>query len=85
MMNQDYPYIHTEKEQSPSLNSKLNPMKLRQLIHNILIDNKKRFHASKLDETFFRGKRGIRTPGTVTRSPHFECGPFDHSGIFPFF
>ena len=29
------------------------------------------------------GKRGIRTPGTVTRSPHFECGPFDHSGIFP--
>lgn len=30
------------------------------------------------------GKRGIRTPGTVTRSPHFECGPFDHSGIFPF-
>jgi hypothetical protein len=31
-----------------------------------------------------RGKRGIRTPGTVTRSPHFECGPFDHSGIFPF-
>ena len=31
------------------------------------------------------GKRGIRTPGTVTRSPHFECGPFDHSGIFPFF
>ena len=30
------------------------------------------------------GKRGIRTPGTVTRTPHFECGPFDHSGIFPF-
>ena len=29
------------------------------------------------------GKRGIRTPGTVTRTPHFECGPFDHSGIFP--
>ena len=32
----------------------------------------------------FCGKRGIRTPGTVTRTPHFECGPFDHSGIFPF-
>lgn len=32
---------------------------------------------------FKGGKRGIRTPGTVTRSPHFECGPFDHSGIFP--
>ena len=31
----------------------------------------------------FRGKRGIRTPGTVARSPHFECGPIDHSGIFP--
>ena len=29
------------------------------------------------------GKRGIRTPGTVARTPHFECGPFDHSGIFP--
>ena len=32
----------------------------------------------------FGGKRGIRTPGTVTRTPHFECGPFDHSGSFPF-
>ena len=30
------------------------------------------------------GKTGIRTLGTVTRSPHFECGPFDHSGIFPY-
>ena len=29
------------------------------------------------------GERGIRTPGTVARSPHFECGPFDHSGISP--
>jgi hypothetical protein len=29
------------------------------------------------------GKIGIRTLGTVTRSPHFECGPIDHSGIFP--
>ena len=32
----------------------------------------------------FCGKRGIRTLGTVARSPHFECGPFDHSGIFPY-
>ena len=32
----------------------------------------------------FCGKRGIRTPGTVARTPHFECGPIDHSGIFPF-
>ncbi len=30
------------------------------------------------------GERGIRTPGTVTRTPHFECGPIDHSGISPF-
>ncbi len=33
----------------------------------------------------FGGKTGIRTLGTVARSPHFECGPIDHSGIFPFF
>ena len=32
----------------------------------------------------YRGKTGIRTLGTVARSPHFECGPIDHSGIFPF-
>ena len=29
------------------------------------------------------GKGGIRTPGTVARTPHFECGPIDHSGTFP--
>ena len=29
------------------------------------------------------GERGIRTPGTVARSPHFECGPIDHSGTSP--
>lgn len=33
--------------------------------------------------SFFGGERGIRTPGTVTRTPHFECGPIDHSGISP--
>ncbi|WP_289823553.1 hypothetical protein, partial [Alistipes finegoldii] len=22
-------------------------------------------------------------PGTVARTPHFECGPIDHSGISP--
>ena len=32
----------------------------------------------------FCGKRGIRTPGTVARTPHFECGPIDHSGTSPF-
>ena len=30
-----------------------------------------------------RNDMRIRTQGAVTRSPHFECGPFDHSGIFP--
>ena len=29
------------------------------------------------------GETGIRTQGTVARTPHFECGPFDHSGISP--
>lgn len=33
--------------------------------------------------TPYCGETGIRTQGAVTRSPHFECGPFDHSGIFP--
>ena len=40
---------------------------------------------NSLQTAYFGGKRGIRTPGTVTRTPHFECGPFDHSGIFPLF
>ncbi len=34
---------------------------------------------------FLCGERGIRTPGTVARTPHFECGPIDHSGISPIF
>ena len=29
------------------------------------------------------GEIGIRTLGTVARTPHFECGPIDHSGISP--
>src|SRR5258706_15718241 len=29
------------------------------------------------------GQGGIRTPGTVTRTPHFECGAFDHSATCP--
>ena len=33
---------------------------------------------------YFCGERGIRTPGTVARTPHFECGPIDHSGTSPF-
>src|SRR6266581_136785 len=29
------------------------------------------------------GEGGIRTPGTVTRTPHFECGAFNHSATSP--
>ncbi len=29
------------------------------------------------------GEIGIRTLGTVTGTPHFECGAFDHSAISP--
>ena len=29
------------------------------------------------------GEKGIRTPDTVTRIPHFECGAIDHSAISP--
>ena len=29
------------------------------------------------------GEGGIRTPGTVARTPHFECGAIDHSATSP--
>ena len=29
------------------------------------------------------GEGGIRTPGTREGTPHFECGPFNHSGTSP--
>lgn len=29
------------------------------------------------------GEAGIRTLGTVTGTPHFECGAFDHSATSP--
>ena len=29
------------------------------------------------------GETGIRTLGTLTGTPHFECGAFDHSAISP--
>jgi hypothetical protein len=29
------------------------------------------------------GEIGIRTLGTLTGTPHFECGAFDHSAISP--
>ena len=31
------------------------------------------------------GEGGIRTPGTVTRTPHFECGAIDHSATSPLY
>ena len=34
------------------------------------------------DEALRRGAEE-GTPGTVARTPHFECGPIDHSGISP--
>jgi hypothetical protein len=32
---------------------------------------------------FVGGEGGIRTPDTVARMPHFECGAFDHSATSP--
>jgi hypothetical protein len=32
---------------------------------------------------FWRGEGGIRTPDTVARMPHFECGAFNHSATSP--
>ena len=29
------------------------------------------------------GEGGIRTHGAVARTPHFECGAFDHSATSP--
>jgi hypothetical protein len=31
----------------------------------------------------FGGEGGIRTPDTVTRMPHFECGAFNRSATSP--
>ena len=31
----------------------------------------------------FGGEAGIRTLGTLTGTPHFECGAFDHSATSP--
>ena len=33
----------------------------------------------------FGGGSEIRTHDTLSDIPHFECGPFNHSGIPPFF
>ena len=54
--------------------------------------NRPLYHLSNISINFFQfcpsvsagsNQTGIRTLGTVTRSPHFECGPIDHSGISP--
>jgi hypothetical protein len=29
------------------------------------------------------GEGGIRTPGTLASTPHFECGAIDHSATSP--
>ena len=50
---------------------------------HVCVDTKKTAGHHVLPFAALSGKRGIRTPGTVARSPHFECGPIDHSGIFP--
>jgi hypothetical protein len=31
----------------------------------------------------FGGEGGIRTPDTLARMPHFECGAIDHSATSP--
>ena len=36
-------------------------------------------------EVSFGGEAGIRTLGTLSSTPHFECGPFDHSGTSPLY
>ncbi len=42
--------------------------------------------SSRLNRTkriSLRKDRDSNPGSSVTRLPHFECGPFDHSGIFP--
>src|SRR6266567_1252542 len=34
-------------------------------------------------DNHYGGQGGIRTPGTVTRTPHFECCAFNHSATCP--
>ena len=59
------------------------PNALTTLITNIKFAGRINKKQKSSISTALSGKRGIRTPGTVARTPHFECGPFDHSGIFP--
>ena len=42
-------------------------------------------HSLKSQEVgFFSGERGIRTPGPVSRTQHFQCCTIGHSAISPF-
>ena len=46
-----------------------------------LVENKRQYF--KALTRLFGGEGGIRTPDTVARMPHFECGAFDHSATSP--
>ena len=54
------------------------PSRVRILSEN---ENAQSFHFERLK----RKDRDSNPGSSVTRLPHFECGPFDHSGIFPQF
>ena len=36
-----------------------------------------------MTEVCYIGAGGIRTLGAVSRTPHFQCGPFSHSDTAP--
>src|SRR5689334_25356714 len=42
-----------------------------------------RWASAESGERAFGGEGGIRTPDTVARMPHFECGAFNHSATSP--
>ena len=44
-----------------------------------------RFHVALYKPNSLRKDRDSNPGSSVTRLPHFECGPIDHSGIFPIF
>jgi hypothetical protein len=61
---------------SPSnQNAGLNEVKVSSLAYKYLILNEK--------IVLVGGEGGIRTPDTVARMPHFECGAFNHSATSP--
>ena len=49
-------------------------------VHRLSPVGEKRF---TLQLVMHGGEGGIRTPDTVTRMPHFECGAFNHSATSP--